>query len=148
MSKDKGQDAEVQRVLAEAESIRAGGTAGAASPQAGAAHDGTEEGQPSSASTPAWEQYRTEAGLCVMYGDVLLKSFGCDPLGPDEQAQAAQAWAELLAKWFPSVKAFMGPEMRLLTIYGIPVAGRLIAQWTIAPSPPSSAGEEAARPPS
>lgn len=82
-----------------------------------------------------------------MYGDLLLRKFGCDPLGPDEQPQAVQAWAEVLAKWFPSVKEFMGPELRLLTIYGLPIAGKMVERWMSAPSPESSGGVEAARPP-
>jgi len=139
------QEKDVQQVLAEAEAIRSGGTAGAASPQAGAAHGGSAEGQPSASPSPSWEQYTTEAGLCAMYGDVFLRKFGCDPLGPEEKAMAVQAWAETLAKWFPSIKEVMGPELRLLTIYGLPVAGRMMESWMSAPSQESLGGAEAGK---
>jgi hypothetical protein len=139
------QEKDVQQVLAEAEAIRSGGTAGAASPQAGAAHGGAPDGTPDGAQSPAWEQYTTEASLCAMYGDVFLRKFGCDPLGPDEKHMAVQAWAETLAKWFPSIKEVMGPELRLLTIYGLPVAGRMMESWMSVPSPESSGGAEAGK---
>jgi len=139
------QEKDVQQVLAEAEAIRSGGTAGAASPQAGAAHGGSAEGQPSASPSPSWEQYTTEGNLCTMYGDVFLRKFGCDPLGPEEKSMAVQAWAETLAKWFPSIKEVMGPELRLLTIYGIPVAGRMMESWMCAPSQESSGGAEAGK---
>ena len=135
---------DVQQVLAEAEAIRANGSA---SPQAGAAPQGGEgAAQAAPSPSPDWHQYMTEAGLCAMYADVALAKFGCSPLGHEERQQAAQAWAECLAKWFPSIKEFMGPELRLLTIYGLPVAGKVFQSWMSAPSPGLSADEEAARP--
>lgn len=139
-------DKTVEQVLAEAEAIRAG----AASPQAGAAPQGGagSEGSPESAPSPAWHGYLTEAGLCAMYADMALARFGCAPLGSDERQLATQAWAECLAKWFPSIKDAMGPELRLLTIYGLPVAAKVFQSWTSAPSPGLSADAEAVRQPS
>lgn len=138
-------DKAVEQVLAEAEAIRRDG---AASPQAGAApQGGAGSGTPEPAPTPAWQEYMTEAGLCAMYADAGLSRFGCDPLGPEERQQATQAWAECLAKWFPSVKELMGPELRLLTIYGLPVAGKVFASWTAQPSRPLSADAEAGKQP-
>lgn len=136
---------DVQQVLAEAEAIRRDG---AASPQAGAAPQGGADSlHPESAPSPDWHGYVTEAGLCAMYADLALARFGCNPLGHDEKQQAVQAWAECLAKWFPSIKEVMGPELRLLTIYGLPVAGKVFTSWTAAPSPGLSADAEAGKPP-
>jgi hypothetical protein len=95
---------------------------------------------------PAWQEYLTEAQLCAVYGDVLLQKFGCAALAGGERDQAVQAWAEVLAKWFPSVKEFMGPELRLLTIYGLPIAGRMLESWMSVPSPASSAGAAVEKP--
>ena len=134
---------DVAQVLAEADAIRRDG---AASPQAGAAPQGGEgAAQAAPSPSPDWHGYLTEAGLCAMYADLALSRFGCDPLGQDEKQQAVQAWAECLAKWFPSVKEFMGPELRLLTIYGLPIAGKMMGSWMSAPLPGSSADAEAER---
>lgn len=136
---------DVQQVLAEAEAIRA---TGSASPQAGAApQGGAGSGTPESAPSPDWHGYMNEARLCAMYADIALVKFGCDRINPDELPHALQAWAECLAKWFPAVKDFMGPELRLLTIYGLPVAGKVFESWISAPSPGLSADVEAGKQP-
>ena len=139
---------QVERVLAEAEEIRRDGkiSLDVSPSQAGATSKaGTGGGSPSPAP-PAWQDYLNEANLCAVYGDKLLSVAGCQPLAPAEREQAVQAWAECLAKWFPSVREWMGPELRLLTIYGVPVVLAQVDKWTTAPSPESSGGADQARP--
>jgi hypothetical protein len=143
---------EIEKVLAEAESIKAGIDPAVATASVGegpATHaDGT-EGEvvtPDASPSASFEQL---AGLmCLLCDWPFVRMFGAQGQLPDPfRSEAQKAWAEIMETYLPAVVAKAGPFGVLLSLYSMHGAGLYLSCQMNASASASSAKEAPANQP-
>ena len=143
---------EIEAVLAEAESIKAGIDPAVATASVGEGPatraDGTEEGA-LTPGAPSSASFHELAGLmCLLCDWPFVRMFGAQgQLSEPFRAQAQQAWAEILETYLPDVVAKAGPFGVLLSLYSMHGAGLYLSCQMNASASASSAKEAPANQP-
>ena len=146
---------EVEKVLLEAEQIKAGENPAtvtaqesvASGPATGPDRQGETGAAPAPVPSPSMEQLAELA--CLLCDWPFVRAFGqTAQLSEPFRGQARQAWIEVLEKYLPAIIEKSGPFGVLFSIYSLHGAGLYLSCQINAPAAPSSGSEAAAKAPS